>query len=78
MRYANDRGLIAEPVEHLAPGLSRLQGVVVGAHAELGVFSLDRRVDHVAGNQGVLARLADEYRAVVDSVTGGRNEPPNR
>ena len=38
MRYAHDRGLIAEPVEHLAPGLSRLPGVVVGAHAELGVF----------------------------------------
>ena len=31
--------------------------IVVGAHAELGIARLQRRVDHVAGDQGVLPRL---------------------
>jgi hypothetical protein len=74
MRYAHDCGRVAEAVEHLTPRLSGLPGVVIRPHAELGVSSLDRRVDHVAGDQGVLARLADEHRVMVDSVTRGRNK----
>ncbi len=74
MRYAHERGRITEAVKYLPPGLSGLPGVVIGPHAEVGVFSLDRRMDHVAGDQSVMARPADEHRVVVDSMTGGGDE----
>ena len=61
MGYAHDGGRIAEAVEDLTPGFPGLPRVVVGPHAELRVFSLDRRVDHVARDQGVPARVANKY-----------------
>ena len=50
MRRAYDRWLIAELIEDLAPCPSSLRRVVVGHHAELGVFALQWGVDHVPGN----------------------------
>ena len=51
MRYAHDRRRITETVKYLTPGLSGLRGIVIGPHTKLGVFSLERRVDHVPGDQ---------------------------
>jgi hypothetical protein len=35
---------------------------------------LQRRVDHVAGNDGIRAGLADLHRKVIDGVAGRRDE----
>src|SRR6516164_10096187 len=74
MREANERCFLAKAVEYPAPRLPCLRGVVIRPHAELGIFSLDRRMDHVAGDQGVGAGTADQNRVVVDGVAGGGNE----
>jgi hypothetical protein len=75
MRYAHDCGAHRRSrFENLTPGLSGLLRVVIGPHTKLGVFSLDRRVDHVAGDQCILARSADEHR-MLNSMTGGGKEP---
>ena len=71
MRHAHDRGRVAEAVEHLAPRLSGRTRVVIRPHAELGIFSLDRRMDHVARDQRVLSGPADQHGVMVDGVAWG-------
>src|SRR6185503_13157802 len=74
VRHAHERGFLAEAVEHLAPDYAGLLGVVIGAHAELGIAALQRRMDHVPGDQRVLARTADQHREVIDGMAGGGDE----
>ena len=74
MHHAHDRGRVAEAVEHLAPRLSGLPRIVICSHAELGVFSLDRRVDHIAGYERIVSGLADQHGVMVDRMAGRRNE----
>ena len=74
MRHAHERGRVAEAVEHLAPRLSGRTRVVIRPHAELGIFSLDRRVDHVAGDQRILPGSADQHGVMVDGVAGRGDE----
>ena len=74
MRHAHQRGFLAEAIEHLAPGHAGLLGIVIGAHAELGIPALQRRMDHVPSDQRVLTRTADQHREMVDGVTGGGDE----
>ncbi len=38
------------------------------------ILPLQRRMDHVAGNQAVVAALADQNRVMIDGVAGRRNE----
>ncbi len=74
MRRAHQGGGVAEAAEQLAPRLARLLGIVVRHHAELGIARLQRRVDHVAGDDAVGAGLADLHRVVVDGVAGRRDQ----
>jgi len=59
MHHTHDGGRVAEPLEYVAPGLSGLPGIVIGSHSEFGIFSLDRRMDHVTGDQCVVSGLAE-------------------
>ena len=74
MHHAHNRGRVAEAVEHLSPRLSGLPGVVIRPHAKLRIFSLDRRVYHIAGDERVPSGLADQHGVMVDRVAGRRNE----
>ena len=74
MRHAHQGRFLAKSVEHLTPRLSHLRGVVIGTHAELGIASLDRRVDHVAGDEHVLAGTTDQHRVMIDRVARRWNE----
>ena len=74
MHHAHDRGRVAEAVEHVAPRLSGLPRIVICSHAELGVFSLDRRVDQIAGYERIVSGLADQHGVMVDRMAGRRNE----
>src|SRR5262249_59350790 len=70
VRHAHERVRVAEAVEHLAAGLSGRTRVVIRPHAELGIFSLDRRGDHVTGDQRVLSPPADPPGGMVEGVAG--------
>ena len=74
MRRAHQRRRIAEAAEQFPPRPSRLRGVVIRHHAQLGISGLQRRVDHVAGNDGIGAGLADLHRIVVEGVAGRRDQ----
>jgi hypothetical protein len=51
MHYAHNCRRVAKAVEHLAPRLSGLPGVIICPHAKLWIFSLDRRAYHVASDE---------------------------
>src|SRR5215472_3601410 len=53
MGDAHDRGLIAKTIKHCAPCCSGLDGIIIGHHPELRISSLQRRMDHVPGDQRV-------------------------
>src|ERR1700704_4330105 len=55
MRRAHRRRRVAEAAEYLPPRLPALFGIEVGAHAEVGIARLQRRMDHVAGEDRILA-----------------------
>jgi hypothetical protein len=74
MHHAHNRRRVAKAVEHLTPRLSGLPGVIIHPHAKLGIFSLYRRVYHVAGDERVLSGLADQHGVMVDRVAGCRNK----
>src|SRR6516225_6324004 len=74
MRRAHDGGAVAEAPKQLAPRLPRLHGIVIRHHAELWVARLQRRMDHIASDDGIGPRPADLHRVVVDGVTGCRKE----
>ena len=74
MHHTHDGGCIAEAIEHLAPRFSGLPGVVIRAHAELGISPLDRRMDHVARDQRVPPGPADQHGVMVDRVAGRRKK----
>ena len=71
MYHAHHRGRVAEALEHVAPGLSGPPVVVIGSHSELGISPLDRRVDHVAGDQCIVSGPADQHGVMVDRIWPG-------
>ena len=81
MRQAHQGVLLAEPVEGRAPRHAGLLGVVIDPHAELGVFSLQRRMDHVTGDQHVRAggtdlnTLTDREQEVIRLLARGLSNP---
>ena len=54
------------------PGLLRSRSPTIMPSS--GIAGLQRRMDHVAGDDGVLPGLADLHRVVVDRVAGRRDE----
>jgi hypothetical protein len=74
MRHAHEGGRIADLTEQRPSRFSRLLGVVVRHHAQFGESGLQRRMDHVAGDDGVRAGPADPDRIVIDGVAGRRDE----
>ncbi len=52
MHDPHERWRVVEAINHMASGLPGLPGIVVGAHAEIGISALDWRMDHVAGDRG--------------------------
>ena len=67
-------GRVAKALEHRAPRFPACLRVVVDAHADLGIARLERRMDHVARDQGILSRLPDVHREMIDRVSGRRDE----
>ena len=74
MRRAHESRGVAEPAEQFPSRLRGLPGIVIRHHAQFGISGLQRRVDHVAGNDGISARLADLHRIVVDGVARRRDQ----
>src|SRR5262249_28114271 len=74
MGHAHHRGLLAKAVEYLASGLAGLPGVAVAPHAKLGITPLNRRMDHVARDERVPPRTANQHRVLIDGVTRRGNE----
>ena len=57
---ADEAGFVHEAAaEQAAARLSRLLGTVVHSHAEIRIASLQRRVNHIAGDHGVRVRSAN-------------------
>src|SRR5918998_907452 len=57
-RAQNGRG-VADAFEERSPRLPSLLRIVIGEPADLGVAGLKGRVDHVAGDDGVVSKLSD-------------------
>ena len=74
MGHAHDGWRVAEALEHLPPRFPRLPRVVVRTHAEIRITPLNRRMDHVARDQGISPRAADQHRIVVDGVARRRKK----
>ena len=74
MCHAHNGWRVAESLEHLAPRFPRLPGVVVRTHAEIWIAPLNRRVDHVARDQGISPGATDQYRIVIDGVARRRKQ----
>src|SRR5262249_24861259 len=53
MGDAHDRGFVAKTIKNGAPGRAGLRGIVIRHHAEVRIFSLQRRMDYVPGDHCV-------------------------
>src|SRR5260370_42402612 len=74
MRRAHDRGPVAKPLKYYAPRPAGLAGIVICHHAKLGVFPLQRRMNHISSDKRIRSSSSDQHREVINGMAGRRDK----